>query len=128
MTIIKWDLAEADINDTGATLIYEDGKWHMTRNGVKYYDAPTKEMLIEAWCNHDMSDYTYPDNIKCECNNCHAEALYFECPGCLQTEGYCMGQDDNYYEYCTDCWYRLSHDLVTVVIQIERPNIYINND
>ena len=24
MTIIRWDLAEADINDTGATLIYED--------------------------------------------------------------------------------------------------------
>ena len=126
MTIIRWDLAEADINDTGATLIYEDDKWHFTRNEVKYYDAPTKEMLIEAYCNHDMSDYTYPDNIKCECGNCHEEALYFECPGCLNTVGYCMGQDDDYYEFCTDCWYQLSHDLITVVIQKEKPNVYIN--
>ena len=82
----------------------------------------------EAFCLHNVQIYEGEfygtvhviiarNNIKCECGNCHEEALYFECPGCLQTVGYCMGQDDDYFEYCTDCWWQLSHDLVTVVIQ-----------
>ena len=124
--MIRYDLAELDIIDTGLEMKYIEGKWCMTRDDVIYYDAPTKEALIEAYCNHDMQDYTYPDDIKCECGNCHEEALYFECPGCLQTVGYCMGQDDNYYEFCTDCWWQLSKDLVTVVINKEKPNIYSN--
>ena len=124
--MIRYDLAELDIIDQGLEMKPIDGKWCMTRDDVIYYDASTKEALIEAYCNHDMSDYTYPDNIKCECGKCHEEALYFECPGCLQTVGYCQGQDDDYYEFCTDCWYQLSHELVTVVINKEKPNIYSN--
>ena len=124
--MIRYDLAELDIIDQGLEMKYIEGKWCMTRDNVVYYDAPTKKALIEAYCNHDLEDYIYPDNIKCECGNCHQEALYFKCPGCLQTVGYCMGQDDDYYEYCTDCYWQLSNDLVTVVIQKEKPNIYIN--
>ena len=121
--MIRYDLAALDIQNQGLEMKAIDGKWHMMRNGVKYYDAPTKEALIEAYCNHDMQDYTYPDNIKCECGNCHEEALYFECPGCLQTVGYCMGQDDDYFEYCTDCFWQFSNDLVTVVINKREPNV-----
>ena len=124
--MIRYDLAELEIIDRGLEMKYIKGKWCMTINNVVYYDAPTKKALIEAYCNHDLEDYTYPDNIKCECNNCHEEANYFECPGCLQTVGYCMGQDDDYYEFCTDCWWQLSQDLVTVIIQKEKPNIYSN--
>lgn len=116
MTIIRYDLAQLDIEDTGLRIKFIDSKWCMTRDDVIYYDAPTKEALIEAYCNHDMQDYTYPDNIKCECGTCDEEALYFVCPGCLNTVGYCMGQDDDYYKFCTDCWWQLSKDLVTVVI------------
>ncbi|MCC0177817.1 hypothetical protein I4641_12595 [Waterburya agarophytonicola K14] len=124
--MIRYDLAALDIQDQGLEMKPIDGKWHMMRNGTKYYDAPTKEALIEAYYNHDMQDYTYPDNIKCECGNCHEEALYFECPGCLSTVGYCMGQDDYYYEFCTLCYWQLSQDLITVVIQEEKPDIYVN--
>lgn len=62
-----------------------------------------------------MSDYAYPDNVKCECGNCHEEALYFECPGCLQTVGYCQGGSDKYSAYCNNCWYILEHNLVAAV-------------
>jgi len=130
--MIRYDLAAIDIEDTGVSIKLIDGKYCMTKGDVIFYDAPTKEALIEAYFNYDMSDYTYPSNsqhIKCECKQCHQEGLYFKCPGCLQTVGYCMGQDDDYYEYCTDCWYQLSQNLVTVVIQnsqTEKPNIYIN--
>lgn len=72
--MIRYDLAELDIIDQGLEMKYIEGKWCMTINNVVYYDAPTKEALIEAYCNHDMQDYTYPDNIECECGNCHKEA------------------------------------------------------
>ena len=58
MTTIRYDLAALDIQDQGLEMKPIDGKWHMTRNGVKYYDAPTKEALIEAYCNHDMQTQT----------------------------------------------------------------------
>ena len=39
-----------------------------------------------------------------------------------------MGQDDDYYEYYTDCYQQLSNNLITVVIQQEKPNIYTNKE
>ena len=73
-----------------------------------------------------MQERTHPNDIKCECNNCHEEDLFFQCPGCLQTVGYCLGQDDDYYEFCTYCWWQLSENLTTVVIQPRKFNLYIN--
>lgn len=114
--MIRWDLAEADINDTGATIIYKEEKYYLCRGKTFFYDAPTKEALIEDYFHGCMEDYTYPDNIKCECGNCHKEALYFKCPGCQPSIGYCLGGSDEYQDYCDDCWYQLTHDLLTVVI------------
>lgn len=127
MINIRWDLAEQDLNDTRASIVYKDGKYYLCRDNTFFYDAPTKEMLIEAYYNHDLSDYTYPNNIKCECGDCHKEADYFECPGCLQTVGYCQGGSDEYSAYCTECWYILTtEDMNGPVIQQEKPNVYIN--
>ena len=55
-------------------------------------------------------------DVPCECDRCEEEKLYFTCKGCLGNTPYCQGQDDYYYEYCTSCWYQLTHDLTTVVI------------
>ncbi|MBW4532524.1 MAG: hypothetical protein KME09_01160 [Pleurocapsa minor HA4230-MV1] len=66
------------------------------------------------------------DSIKCKCGNCHEEQLYFNCPGCQQTVGYCFGGSDEYTAYCNDCWYQLTHHLVTVLLTsltfYEKPN------
>lgn len=41
----------------------------------------------------------------CECNLCEPD-MVFECPGCLRdTVPYCQGQDDDYYDYCTPCFW-----------------------
>ena len=65
-------------------------------------------------------------HIPCFCGFCEEEGNYFECPGCLREAAYCQGQDDDYYDFCTPCYWQLSQDLITVVIQEEKPNIYIN--
>jgi hypothetical protein len=66
----------------------------------------------------------------CECNLCEPD-MVFECPGCLRdTVPYCQGQDDDYYDYCTPCFWELSNNLVTVVIQHsqpQKPNLKINS-
>ena len=65
--MIRYDIAAQDIEQWGLKMKYIDGKWCMTKDDIIYYDAPTKEMLIEAWANHDMSDYIYPDDdIECK--------------------------------------------------------------
>ena len=64
MKKVNYDLAEDILKDTGATIIYEDGKYHLCRDGVKYYDAPTKEELISIWANHDLSEYEYEASRK----------------------------------------------------------------
>lgn len=62
MTIIRYDLAEQDILDTGMKLNLREGKWCMMRQGQEtiYYDALTKKALIEAYFHNNMEDYTYP--------------------------------------------------------------------
>lgn len=57
MNNINYVAAELDILDSGMKIRFLDGKWHMTGDDVSYYDAPTKKDLIEAYFNHDMSDY-----------------------------------------------------------------------
>ena len=64
--------------------------------------------------------------LPCECDRCEEEGNYFSCEGCLADAPYCLGQDDDYFDYCTPCWWQLSNDLVTVVIQKEKPNLYMN--
>lgn len=58
MTKINWQQAE-EILGTGMSMELIDGKWCMMRDGVRYYDAPTKEMLIEAYFYDDMEDFEY---------------------------------------------------------------------
>jgi hypothetical protein len=55
--------------------------------------------------------------LQCECGYCKKERNYFSCKGCQADAPYCLGQDDDYFDYCTPCWYQLSEDLVTVVVR-----------
>ena len=55
--------------------------------------------------------------LLCECDRCEEEGNCFSCKGCLADAPFCLGQADNYFDYCTPCWYQLTEDLVTVVVR-----------
>ena len=56
-------------------------------------------------------------DLPCECNLCEPEQSFW-CKGCrLENVPYCLGQDDDYFDYCTPCWYQLTHNLITVVVR-----------
>lgn len=72
-------------------------------------------------------------DLPCECNLCEPD-MAFQCAGCLaeahlrRVEApYCQGNGDRYFDYCTPCFWQLSENLVTVVIQVRKPNVYINS-
>jgi len=67
-------------------------------------------------------------DLPCECETCAEEGDFFECPGCLRsTIPYCQGGSDEYSDYCTPCWYEITYNLSTVVIQKEQPHISIDH-
>ena len=54
---IDWDAALAELESDGGSIEYRDGNYHYCRDGISYYDAPTKHDIIRAYFNHDMSDF-----------------------------------------------------------------------
>ena len=66
-------------------------------------------------------------DLPCECGCCEPDDT-IDCEGCLlQNLPYCWGgSEDDYWMYCNNCFHELSNDLVTVVIQQSKPNIYMN--
>lgn len=65
-------------------------------------------------------------HVPCFCGFCEP-GEYYQCAGCLRGCAYCFGAADGYFDYCDDCTHELSNNLITVVIQKEEPNIYINH-
>lgn len=54
-------------------------------------------------------------HVPCWCGHCKPDQ-YYQCAGCLRGCAYCYGGSDEYQDYCDACWYELSNNLVTVVI------------
>lgn len=52
-----WDAAEADIADTGASIIFENKQYHLVFNDVIHYSNSCKRELIREYFNGDISDY-----------------------------------------------------------------------
>lgn len=46
---------------------------------------------------------------RCVCGECEEDQVYI-CVGCKLEMPYCLGQDDQYFEYCDDCAYELIRD------------------
>ena len=68
-------------------------------------------------------------DLPCECGLCAEEGLCFECPGCLRDSvPYCQGGSDDYWQYCTPCWYELDSNLTTVVILLDNSALYSNKE
>ena len=54
---IDWVTAEEVLEGAGGSVVFQDDKYHFCKEGVFYYDAPTKHDLITAYYNHDLSDF-----------------------------------------------------------------------
>ena len=54
---VDWDAAKEDIKDTGASIIFQDDRYHICIDDISYYDALTEVDLIRAYFDDDLSDY-----------------------------------------------------------------------
>ena len=59
---IRWDLAEADVLDTGVIITFnkKDNQYHLcNKDGYSFYYADTKQELLKMYFHNDMDAYTY---------------------------------------------------------------------
>jgi len=45
----------------------------------------------------------------CVCNQCDNSASFYVCIGCKEDIPYCNGADDDLFDYCNDCAYKINH-------------------